>query len=1042
VSSERAQGYVPARTPVEQTLVEIWSEVLGVERVGVYGNFFELGGHSLLATQAIARIRKVFQVELSLRRIFESPTAAALATIIDTEIGADLSALIPPPQPVQREGAIPLSFAQQRLWLINQLEDDDCAYNVPVAVRLEGELDLSSLERALSEILRRHEALRTTFSQVDGRGVQIIREPEAVRLSTTDLSGTPAAEREAVAQDLLTKETQRPFDLEQGPLTRIKLFRLGAKEHVMVVTMHHIVTDGWSIGVLLRELGTLYQAFAEGRPSPLAELPIQYADYACWQRRWMRGEALESQLKYWKRQLQGAPAALELPTDRPRPARQRFKGALRSLTLEPELSQALQALSRERGVTLYMTLLAAFQTLLHRYTGQTDVLVGTPTANRTRAETEELIGFFVNTLVLRADLSDDPGFSQLLDRVRETTLGAYAHQDLPFEKLVEELQPERDLSRTPLFQVMFVLQNMSLSVPEMNGLKASPAVVDTGAAKFDLTLALMETAQGLGTWIEYNTDLFDEGTINRTLGHYRTLLESVAAKPGERLSNLALLTEAERRQLVWEWNETARDCPQDEGLARLFESQAERRADAIAVAFGQEQLSYRELNRRAGRLARRLRVLGVEPESVVALLADRGIDFLIAVLGVFKAGGAYLPLDPRHPVERIGQMIGLSGAGLVIASCGYGAQAAQAVAGPSAEPPPPLLLLEELLQGRHPEEELGVDFHSRRLAYVIFTSGSTGVPKGAMVEQRGMLNHLHAKIWEMSLNEGDVVAQNASQCFDISVWQFLAALLVGGRVQIFNDEIAHDPAGLPDQAELRQVTILEIVPSMLRAMLTEAADRRAKAKLTALRRLILTGEALPPDLCREWLRLYPEIPLLNAYGPTECSDDVTHHSIFGAPSEGRLRMPIGRPIVNTQVHVLNTGFEPQPVGVIGELYIAGVGVGRGYLDDAGKTAEKFLPAPFGIEAGARVYRSGDLALHLPDGGLEYLGRIDHQVKIRGYRIEVGEIEAVLRSHPSVEEAAVTTGEETSAEKGLVAYLVGGDGRTISISEVRSYLKRK
>jgi len=773
----------------------------------------------------------------------------------------------------------------------------------------------------------------------------------------------------------------------------------------------------------------------------LPELPIQYADYATWQREWLQGDVLEEQISYWKRQIEGV-NTLELPTDHPRPASQSYRGERESLALGEELTDSLRELSRREGVTVFMLLLAAFKILLYRCSGQEQIVVGTPIAGRNQVELEPLIGFFVNMLAIKTDLGGAPSVREMIRREREAALDAYAHQDAPFEKVVEELQPERKLNQHPIFQVTFEWQAMGNQVEGRSGLGMRSAPVESGTAQFDLTLRVTESGEGMIAVMEYRTDLFYGERIKRMLRHLRGALERIAGDADQRVSELQMLSVEEEHQLLWEWNQTDCEYRSEKRIHQLFEEQVERRPEAIAVVYEDQQVTYRELNARANQLAHHLRRGGAGPEVVVGVLHERSIEIVVGLLGILKAGGAYLPLDPHHPSQRIGQCLSLSGAAIVITTAQFGSIAAEAVAGLTSENLPAVLFIDELLKNHHQTENLGKHSLPGQLAYVIFTSGSTGAPKGAMVEQRGMLNHLYAKVWELPLDDEDVVAQTASQCFDISVWQFLAALLVGGQVEIFDDEISHDPASLLDQIEQRRVTILEVVPSLMRMMLTEADARGVQLDLSAVRWLIPTGEALPPELCRKWFGLYPEIPLLNAYGPTECSDDVTHCLIENVPSESAVRSPIGRPIVNTQIHVLSAGFELQPIGIVGELYVGGVGVGRGYLNEPGKTAECFVPAPFGMEAGARVYRSGDLAHHQPDGNLEYLGRIDHQVKIRGFRIELGEIETALRRHPSLEEVVVVVREDTPGEKRLAAYLVAKPERALAISELREILKRE
>jgi len=870
-------------------------------------------------------------------------------------------------------------------------------------------------------VVRRHEALRTTFPAVDGRPVQRIAPPAALAVPLVDLTALPAGARDRLARSLVHREALRPFDLGRGPLVRACLLRLGAEEHAALFTLHHIVADGWSMGILVREVAALYAALLERRPAALQPLPLQYADFAVWQQEHLADRVLGEQLAAWRQRLAGAPLVLELPADHPRPPMPSGRGGTRTILLPAELSAAAGALGRREGATLFMVLLAAFDALLHRTTGRDDLIVGTDVANRNRAETEGVIGFFINQLALRVDLAGDPPFRELLARVRETALAAYAHQDLPFERLVEELQPERDLSRQPIFQVAFVLQNVPVGLLHLPGLTLSPLEGGGGTAKLDLTVVATETPSGCWVNAEYATDLFDPPTIDRLLGHLATLLAAAVDDPSWPLSTLPLLPAAERQQVLIEWNDSRLDFPASRPFIRLFAERAAATPEAIAAADPDGRLTYADLAWRASRLSAGLAAGGVGPESLVALLADRGLDFLSAVLGIFRAGGAYLPLDPQHPRMRLAQLVAASGARVAVASRALAAGLAEAVASLPAADRPRLLVLEDLLERPAPALRQPP---KGSLAYVIYTSGSTGAPKGAMVEQRGMLNHLQAKIADLGLTAADVVAQTASQCFDISVWQLLAALLAGGRVEIFPDEVAHDPLRLLAEVERRSVTVLETVPSLLRLLIEDLEARGAdRPVLGRLRWMIPTGEALPPDLCRRWLLLHPRIPLLNAYGPTECSDDVTHHPIHEIPPGDELQTPIGRPVPNLRLYVLDPGLEPAPAGVPGELFVGGAGVGRGYLGDGARTAQAFIPDPFSPAVGARLYRTGDLGRRRPDGTIEFLGRRDHQVKIRGHRIELGEIEAVLARHPGVRAAAVVAREDAPGDKRLAAYVV-------------------
>lgn len=929
--------------------------------------------------------------------------------------------------------AFPMSFAQQRLWLLDRLNPRSAAYNLFFTARIDLPLDSATLQQSLDALVGRHEILRTVSGVRDGQPVQLVLPAMPVPLAVTDLRHLSQDRREGELVRLAKEEVWRPFDLARGPLLRLTLFRLEPAVSLLLLTVHHIIFDGWSASIFFRELAALYRAFADGRPATLPELPVQYADFAIWQREQLQGDVLTEHLTYWKKQLEGAPAALELPADRPRPALSTSHGATLLFGLPPTLTDDLKALSRREGVSLFTLLVAAFQTLLYRYTGQEDLLLGIDAADRGQEETEGLIGFFVNTLVLRGNLTGNPTFRALLGRVQKSLAGAYAHQALPIEYLVRELQPQRAAGQNPFFQVMLSLDPPS--APLASGWEMRLLPLESGAAKFDLSLEMQERAQGLLTYLEYNTDLFDTTTIERLTGHWQTLLEGITANPDQRIADLPLLTEAQWRQQVIAWNATQAAYPEQQCFHELFEAQVERTAEAVAVICERAQLTYRELNRVANQLARYLQARGVGPESVVPLLAERGIPFLTAMLAIFKAGAAYLPLDPRHPPSRIRHILEHSRARLLLAAKNFASLLAQAAGETEA------VYFEDLhLEGTE-AEDLPVRATPHNLAYVIYTSGSTGLPKGAMLEQRGMLNHLYAKVDTLHLTADDSVAQTASQCFDISVWQFLAALLVGGRTHIFPDSVAHDPTQLLAQVEQHRVSILETVPSLLRVMLESIeGGSRAYPRLEKLRWLVPTGEALPPEFCRRWLSVYPHIPLLNAYGPTECSDDVTHYPISAPLADGQIHTPIGRPINNIRLYVLDRRLRPLPVGVSGDLYVGGVGVGRGYLNDARRTAEAFVPDPFSDLPGARLYRTGDLARYLADGTIEFLGRVDHQVKIRGYRIEPGEIESLLRQHGGVQDVVVVVREDSPGNKAMVAYVVASDG--VTGNELRAYLKDK
>ena len=827
----------------------------------------------------------------------------------------------------------PLSFAQERLWFLHQLEPECPLYNVPaVTCRISGPLRIAALERSLAEIVQRHESLRTTFGQVDGQPVQVISPSLPFAMQVFDLGHLASEQREAAALRIAGEEVRRPFDLARGPLFRAVLLRLAAEEHILVLPMHHIIFDGWSIGILLHELETLYAAFVTGEPSPLPELPIQVADYAHWQREWLQGQVLEEQLAYWRQQLAGAPPLLQLPTGRPRPKMQTHAGQRQPFTIPAELLPSLRALGRQEGATLFMTLLAAFQTLLYRYTGQEDIVVGTPIAGRLRPETRDVIGFFVNTLALRCDLSGQPAFRELLGRVREVALGAYAHQDMPFEKLVAELQPERSLSHSPLLQVMFILQNAPLTHPHLPDLTVTPVEVDTGTTKFDLTLSLFAsdwTTGDLSGWFAYNTDLFDAATIQRMAGHFGALLQAIAVNPDQSIVTLPLLTEAERQQVLVTWNDTAADFPAHKGIHHLFQEQVERTPDAIAVAFEGRQLTYRELNRHANQLARYLQTLGVGPETLVGLCLERSPEMIVGLLGVLKAGGAYVPLDPGYPQERLAFML----------------QDTQA---------PVLLTQQSLLDrlpasgahvvrldadwpsiARHSAENPRSDVAPDNLAYVIYTSGSTGQPKGVLLQHQGLCNLVTAQLEAFQISRRSRVLQFAAFSFDASVSEIFTTLCSGATLLLARQEVLASPPDLAHVLQNERITVVTLPPSMLRLL--------PETELPELRTLVSAGEACSWDIVARWA---PGRRFLNAYGPAEATIGPICHVVEKPGDDPAAPVPIGKPIANTQAYVLDRHGQPVPVGVTGELYLGGVGLARGYLHQPDLTAQKFVQNPF------------------------------------------------------------------------------------------------
>ena len=930
-------------------------------------------------------------------------------------------------------GPCALSFAQQRLWFLEQLDPGSPAYNLSTALRLPGSLDIATLKRSLNEIVRRHEALRTTIQFTDGEPLQIIAPTLNLDVELIDLTGVAPAMREQEARRLAFSETQQGFDLSRGPLLRATLLRLAGTDHVLVLTMHHIISDGWSLGLLFTELTTLYQAYATGNSSPLPELPFQYADYSEWQRQYLQGNTLANLLDYWKQQLAGAPPLMELPADRPRGALLNRSGATQSFRLSAEISEGLRSLARRQDVTLFMVLLAAFKTLLHRYTGVSDLVIGVPIANRNRAEIENLIGFFVNTLVLRTDLSGDPTFKELLGRVRKVTLEAYAHQDLPFEKLVEEIQPERRLNHNPLFQVAFVLQN----VPTLSGAsfdqQPNQAPITVGATKFDLSLALAEGEREISGAFEYVTALFNGDTISRMIGHFQTLLASIVANPDARLSDLAVLTESERSQLLSDANGITSDLP-ELTVHELFENQVQQSPKNTAVIFEDTTLTYEELNRRANQCAHYLRSIGVGPETKVGLFVERGPALVIGLLGILKAGGAFVPLDPAYPADRLAFMLRDAGVQVLATQT----QLADKLSTNTME----VVYLDEILnltdevhaQRRKDAKEnpgsslrLGGFARDNSLAYVIYTSGSTGTPKGVLIEHRGLCNVSRAQTRLMRMRPEDRVLQFASLSFDAAIFEIVLALANGATLCLASRESLLPGASLNRLIDELGITTVTLPPSALAVLPVE--------ELLTLRNLSVAGEAVSAELVTRWAK---GRHFFNAYGPTETTIWATLFECDDATAPP----PIGRPIDNTSVYLLDASLQPVPIGGRGEIYIGGVGVARAYLNLPELTAERFLPDPFSQRPGARFYRTGDRGRYRRDGQIEFLGRIDHQVKLRGYRIELGEIETTLEMHPDVRKAVVTPPEDRSGEKRLVAYVELNDAAELSVDQLRSFLKTK
>ncbi|MGZ9260897.1 MAG: amino acid adenylation domain-containing protein [Candidatus Binatia bacterium] len=1032
--SELKVDFTAPRTAVEERLASIWSKVLKIDKVGVNDNFFHLGGHSLLATQVISRINDSFAINIRLRRLFETPTIAGLAASIDDNLGIDkYPQRIPPIVPITRNHDAPLSFAQQRLWFLDRLEPDSAAYNVPAAFRLVGELDGHALEQSLNEIVRRHEVLRTVVATVNGDPVQKLLPPSPLALTCTDISDRPETDREQALPRLLSEEAAKPFDLSRGPLLRTKLLRLAPQDHVLFLNMHHVVSDGWSMGVLFREISDLYDAYCSGKTSPLPELPVQYADYTVWQREWLQGENLENQLSYWRKQLEGL-MTLQLPTDCAHPAVRTYRGSSQALNFSARLSQAIKSLSQREGGTLFMTLLAAFQILLSRYSGQSDIVVGSPIAGRNRQETETLIGFFVNTLVLRADLSNHPTFRELLRQVRETTLEAHSHQDLPFEKLVEDLQPQRNLNQNPLFQVTFQLDDNSSQLLTLPAIDVEEMELDSGISRFDLSLSMIDNGKSFKGTLQYNTDIFNADTIDRMLGHYQRLLEGIVDNPEQRIDELALLTDAEKHQLLVEWNETKRDYPSEKCIHQLFEEQVERTPEAVAVVFEGQQLTYRELNDRANQLAHHLRNLGAKPNTLVALSLGRSIELVVAIYGVLKAGGAYLPVDPGYPQERLESML-------------QGVQASIMIMKGEAELSRSALVhVVDLVSSRFEIEKQSKANPSQLsqpsdLIYVIFTSGSTGRPKGAAVYHQSFTNLVEWYTTSFDITEKDKALVISSPSFDLTQKNIFGPLIRGGELHLVAGP-EYDPGAINRIIAEQKITLINCTPSAFYP-LVEQAELRGYEDLTSLREVFLGGESILLARSRHWLEseaCHSEI--VNTYGPTECTDVCAYYRLDRRSLDAYNFVPLGRPIDNVALVALDEHWQLCPIGVIGELCIAGEGVGAGYVNDAELTGQKFVANPFKELSGETLYKTGDLVRYLRDGNFEYLGRRDHQVKIRGHRIELGEIEALLGQHPAVQQAVVLAREDHPGDRRLVAYAAAAPGFSASASELRSYLQHK
>ncbi|BAY81673.1 peptide synthetase [Calothrix parasitica NIES-267] len=1048
--SNQTSIYIPPRTVTEEIVAGIWVEVLNLQQISINDNFFELGGHSLLATRVNSQLRQAFAVELPLRSHFENPTIAELALSIET---ATRHSVAPPIKPVPRQKNLPLSFAQQRLWFLCQLEPDSPYYNIPTAVRLTGSLNINALQQSLNDILRRHETLRTAFATVDGQPIQHINSVDYLPLSMIDLSNIPESNRENKVEELARVEAMQPFKLDSVPLVRVKLLRLNDTDHVILLTFHHIIADGWSIGVLVRELGTLYEE-KTSFSSPLVdrsrgvrqdgvrlkELPVQYADFAIWQREWLQGEVLENQLNYWQEQLQNAPKLLELPTDYPRPAVRSLKGDSYTFQISPELTAALKHLSQQSGCTLFMTLLAAFQTLLYRYTGSEDIVVGTSIANRNYPEIEGLIGFFVNTLALRTDLSENPTFEELLNRVREVSLGAYAHQDLPFEQLVDSLQLQRSLSYTPLSQVMFVLQNAPMEAVEIEGLHWQPLENNSNTAKFDLILSMHETSAGLTGVLEYSLDLFKLETIERIAGNLETILTAIIDEPEQEISDLPILT-AWEQQLLVEWNQTKIEYPRDKSVHQLFEEQVQQTPDNIALVWQNQEFTYHELNIKANQLAHHLIGLGVKPETPVGIYLERSPEAVIGILATLKVGGIYVPLDPAYPQERLTFMLEDAGVEFLVTNQSLGDVALLRL---YTEEIINLDTDSEIINQNSVENPIN-SITPENLAYIMYTSGSTGIPKGVCIPHRGIVRLVKSSNY-VNLSAEEIILQAAPISFDASTFEIWGALLNGGKLVL----LAVQKPSLKELGETLDkyhISTLWLTAGLFNLMVDEQPQ-----SLKGVRQLLAGGDVISPIHAQKLQQINPNCQLINGYGPTE---STTFACCYRVPVNHAIdkSIPIGYPISNTQVYILDNNLQPVPIGVPGELYISGDGLASGYLNRPELTAEKFIPNPFFEDSREeegkgklnssfpipKLYKTGDKVRYLADGAIEYLGRFDNQVKIRGFRVELGEVETTLSQHSQIKETVVIVQNKENIQR-LIAYYVSVE--EITNADLRTFLSDK
>ncbi len=1020
--SEQKKTVLP-RNPVEEMISDIWCSLLGRKTIGIHENFFDLGGHSLLATQVLSRICDAFQILLPIHKLFDCPTIESLAKVIESLLShkEERSHRISIVR-ASRQGSLALSFAQQRLWFLDKMDPGIAAYNIPALLSLQGEVSIEILEKSIEEIIRRHEAMRTIFLEEEGIPRQVILPYQPFDLEIVNLKHIAPEEREQKILQRSLEEAQKPFDLAVYPLFRIILWKLAEGNYRLLLNIHHIISDGWSISIFLREMANLYEAFVQAKPSPLPALAIQYADFGVSQRNFLQGEILDTQIAYWKKTLGTNPAVLQLPLDKPRPASQTFRGECHCFSLPSSLRNELIGLSRENGVTLFMTLLAAFQTLLYRYSGQKQICTGTPIANRNRMEIENIMGFFVNTLVLDSDFSSDPTFLELLLQVKEKALGAYAHQDVPFEKVVEALQPGRDLSYTPLFQVMFALQNIPKLSQKAGKMEIQVLPFHNNTAKFDLTLFMEDTQEGLaGIW-EYNTDLWEQSTLEKMTKHFQTLLESIVQNPGMKTSRLCLLNTQEKHTILYDMNRTQRQYPQGECIHDLVLRQMQKTPHATAIVWGEKRVSYEELDRLSRNLAHHLQSLGVGPEIPVGICLERTHSLLIGILAVLRAGGAYVPLDPVYPKDRLSFMLEDVKAKVLLTQ--------KHLVDSLSEYKGNILFLEDGWENRIPprEDSPVCMAKAENLAYFIYTSGSTGKPKGVAIEHRATVNFLYWAKEVFTAEELEGTLFSTSVCFDLSIFEIFLPWITGNKVIL-----AENALHLPNLPCAREVTLINTVPSAMAELI------RMDALPVSIQTANLAGEPFQSILAQQIYARKHVKKLYNLYGPSE----TTTYSSFALIARGVEEIPpIGIPIANTQIYLLDANLEPVPFGIVGEIYIGGDGVAREYFGRPELTQERFLVDPFHPEKGRRMYRTGDLAQYRKDGQMHFLGRVDHQIKIRGFRIEMGEIETMLSQYPGIQEVVVMLREDTPGNKRIVAYLCYEGKEKPESKDMRAFLQQK